>query len=273
MDGYKIGSVSSVFGVSNDTIRYYESRGIITPKRDEESGYRYYDSWDINYLLDCLRFRSYDFSISDIEQMIKTDDVEDVEKKLQRREAELIGEIYERQNILKKLSRLRRMLFDIRSRLGEFAFEKSPEMIWQPQRERITSEEGALTTGKGAETIREWVAHMVHLEHTFLMPSMKDRQEFNEYSWGFSLSPEKLQELGLKMPDTAVYLPGYQSIYTVFAAQGEDTFMPSIHEQVLDPIKKKGYRISDPPVGNLLVRVHENGQMRRYFEVWVPIES
>ena len=272
MDGYKIGSVSSVFGISNDTIRYYESRGIITPKRDEESGYRYYDSWDINYLLDCLRFRSYDFPIAEIEQMIKSDDIDDVEQKIRVREAALIAEVEEKRNILKRIAHLRRSLYRIRTQLGEFVLEESPEMIWHPQREKIISEEGELLQGPGAKTVREWVRHMLFLEHTFLMPALKDAQEFNEYSWGFSLSPQKLQDLGLKMPKTAVYLPRYQSIYTIFEAGDMETFMPSIREQVLDPVRAKGFRIANPPVGNLLVRVHENGKMRRYFEVWVPIE-
>ena len=272
MDGYKIGEVSSIFGLSNDAIRYYESRGILTPRRDEESGYRYYDSWEMNFLLDCLRYRSYDFSISDIEQMLKNDDCEDVEEKLRRRERELIEQINEQKNVLKMVSHMKKDLREIRSRLGEFNIEKSPEMIWQCQREKITSEEGKLLHGKGAEIVREWAKHMLFLGHTFVMPALRESQVFDEYSWGFSLSPEKFSEFGLKMTDSTVYLPSYQSLHTVFFAQAEDTFMPCIQEQVLQPIKNKGYRISNPPFGNLLVRVHENGKMKRYFEVWVPIE-
>ena len=78
MDGYKIGELSYIFGLSNDAIRYYESRGILSPKRNEESGYRYYDSWDINFLLDCLWYRSFGFTVSEIEQMIHTDDLQDI---------------------------------------------------------------------------------------------------------------------------------------------------------------------------------------------------
>ena len=271
MDGYKIGSISSVFGVSNDTIRYYESRGILTPKRDEESGYRYYDSWDINYLLDCLRYRSYDLPVSDIEQMLKSDDVEDVLERLRKHEAALVEQINAQRNILKQVSRLKSSLSDIRSRLGQFSIVQSPEMIWQSQREGIRDEEGRLANGKGAAAVREWVGHMLYLRHTFIMPELSSRNDFGEYSWGFSLSPEKLAELGMKMPETALFLPSYQSIYTVFAAGEAGSFLSSIREQVIEPIKEKGYRITSPPVGNLLVRVHENGQMKRYCEVWVPI--
>jgi len=271
MSEYKIGELSYIFGLSNDAIRYYESRGIVTPKRSEESGYRYYDSWDINFLLDCLWYRSYGFTVSEIEQMLHTDDLQSFENRCRKRENKLIKSINEQQKLLRQLSRMRRNVSDIHSRLGQFSLEDSPEMIWQCQRSRITDEEGELVRGQGAETVRTWIKHMEMLSHTFIMPP-KNEQTFSEYSWGFSLTPEQMSQLNLEIPDSAMYIPSYHSVHSVFVAGDEGSFMPCIHEQVLEPIKAMGYRITNPPMGNLLVRVHEDGCMRRYMEVWVPIE-
>jgi hypothetical protein len=33
-----------------------------------------------------------------------------------------------------------------------------------------------------------------------------------------------------------------------------------------------GHRIVDRPMGNLIVRLHEEGGFTRYFEVWTPVE-
>ena len=46
---YKIGELAKKFGVSVQTIRFYEEKGLLTPTKDEHSGYRYYDNWNINY--------------------------------------------------------------------------------------------------------------------------------------------------------------------------------------------------------------------------------
>lgn len=271
MDGYKIGELSNAFGLSNDAIRYYESRGILTPTRSEESGYRYYDSWDINFLLDCLRYRSYGFTVSEIEQMLHTDDLQSFEQRCRKRENKLIKSIEEQRKLLKQMSRMRRSITDVKSRLGEFSIEDSPEMIWQCQRSRITDEEGELVSGQGAETVRLWMKHMEFLSHTFVMPP-KTEQTFNEYSWGFSLTPEQLSALHMEIPDSAVYIPSYRSVHSVFVADDEGSFMKCVHEQVINPVKAMGHRITNPPLGNLIVRVHENGQMKRYMDVWVPIE-
>lgn len=43
---YSIGTMAKLMGISAEAIRYYESRNIISPVRDPETGYRYYNTWD-----------------------------------------------------------------------------------------------------------------------------------------------------------------------------------------------------------------------------------
>ncbi|MDR1573273.1 MAG: MerR family transcriptional regulator, partial [Clostridiales Family XIII bacterium] len=74
MKKYKIGAVTKLLNLSEDTLRYYESRGVVAPQKDEESGYRYYDAWDLNFLLDGIWYRSFDFPLKDVVKMINEDD-------------------------------------------------------------------------------------------------------------------------------------------------------------------------------------------------------
>lgn len=268
MNGYKIGEVSRTFGIPNDTLRYYESRGIVTPKRDEESGYRYYDVWDMNYLLDSLWYRGYGFSIADVGSMINTDDLDTFVDRCRSREMELLENIEELQRVLTHLTLHRQKLSRIEREIGKFTIENSPAMIWQRQREK-----GVLEKGKSADHIRRWVELMPFVNHTFVMPEIKPvKEEFSDYCWGFSLPPEKMKLFDMEMSSGTEYIPSFKSIHTIFSAGGENTFMESFNSQVIDPIKTQGFKPIRPPVGHLLVRVHENGQMKRYFEVWVPIE-
>ena len=74
------------------------------------------------------------------------------------------------------------------------------------------------------------------------------------------------------MPGRAEHISPYPAMYTVFCAHGENTFVQSFREQVIEPLEKQGHRISqEQVVGNLLARVHENGEIYRYCEVWVPL--
>ena len=269
MTGYKIGEVSRVFGIPNETLRYYESRGIITPKRDEESGYRYYDIWDMNFLLDSLWYRSYGFAINDVVQMVNSDNLETFENRCRTREMELLKTIGELQQTLNCLVFHRQKLSRITSEMGKFTLENSPAMIWQRQRDK-----GILEKGDSAAHIQHWVELLPNVNHTFMMPEIKPTEgEFKDYCWGFSVSPDKARIYGIEMSAGTEYIPSYKSIRTVFCAGGEGTFMDAFNTTVIDPIKAMGYTPNRPPVGNLLVRVHdENGNMKRYFEVWIPID-
>ena len=44
---YNIGEVSKYLGISRDTLKFYENKGLINPKKNSGNGYREYDHFDI----------------------------------------------------------------------------------------------------------------------------------------------------------------------------------------------------------------------------------
>lgn len=69
MKKYSIGEVSSRLGLSRDTLRFYEKKGIIQPEK-QENGYRSYSYEDTRRLLDIMFFRRLNFSIEDINRIL-----------------------------------------------------------------------------------------------------------------------------------------------------------------------------------------------------------
>ena len=66
---YRIGDVANLMGLSRDTLRYYEKRGILSSKK-EENGYRYYTEEDIYRLFSILYQRKMDIGLDDLEQIL-----------------------------------------------------------------------------------------------------------------------------------------------------------------------------------------------------------
>ena len=58
-DRYLIGDVANLMGMSRDTLRHYEKRGLVTAKK-AENGYRYYTEADISRLIGILYQRKMD---------------------------------------------------------------------------------------------------------------------------------------------------------------------------------------------------------------------
>lgn len=69
MKRYSIGEVSSHLGLSRDTLRFYEKKGIILPEK-LDNGYRSYTYEDTRKLLDVMFYRRLGFSLDDISRLL-----------------------------------------------------------------------------------------------------------------------------------------------------------------------------------------------------------
>jgi len=72
----KIGELSKQSGVSIDTIRYYEQRGLIPEARRTASGYRQYSAEDVSRLKFIVQTKELGFTLEETGQLLalRTDD-------------------------------------------------------------------------------------------------------------------------------------------------------------------------------------------------------
>lgn len=76
---YKRGQVCKALGITKDTLRHYESCGIIAPKANESNGYKYYSIADLEILNVILFLRAIEVSIQDIPRFIQCKDIDSYE--------------------------------------------------------------------------------------------------------------------------------------------------------------------------------------------------
>lgn len=69
-NSYKIGQLASVTGLTVDTIRFYESKGLITPATRSASGYRLYSQVDITTLQFIQRAKRVGFTLDEIHELL-----------------------------------------------------------------------------------------------------------------------------------------------------------------------------------------------------------
>lgn len=70
---YKIGQIAEMTGVSQDTLRYYEKMGLVTPNTRSESGYRYYDQGTITRIQFIQRAKSVGFTLEGVSELLSLD--------------------------------------------------------------------------------------------------------------------------------------------------------------------------------------------------------
>ncbi|KAF0091334.1 MAG: MerR family transcriptional regulator [Fusobacteria bacterium] len=70
---FSIGELSDLFNINTQTLRYYDSIGLFSPtKRDDETGYRYYQFNQLYELASIRYLRKLDYSIHNIDAYMKS---------------------------------------------------------------------------------------------------------------------------------------------------------------------------------------------------------
>ncbi|MBE0340820.1 MerR family transcriptional regulator, partial [Paenibacillus sp. 28ISP30-2] len=119
---YKIGQVSKILNIPIDTLRYYEKLDIVHPNKNDKNNYRSYEPWDINFLTECKRLRSLDYSLSDIQNIMHYDNLEQFSKRIEEKQIDYNNKLKHYSLLKKKNEELRRELLNIANDLGQFHF-------------------------------------------------------------------------------------------------------------------------------------------------------
>ena len=101
-DYYKINEISKIYGISADSLRYYEKIGVLVPKRDT-NGYRLYGLHDI-YKLNIIRdLRQLNFSVPQIKKYLENQSVSNTLDLLHKEQELIQVQLKELQTIQKKI--------------------------------------------------------------------------------------------------------------------------------------------------------------------------
>jgi len=71
MKSYQIGELSSLLGLSADTLRYYEKIGLLPPVTRSASGLRLYDDKDVSRLNFIRRAQRMNFTLAEIARLME----------------------------------------------------------------------------------------------------------------------------------------------------------------------------------------------------------
>jgi DNA-binding transcriptional MerR regulator len=118
---WTISEISSEFGVTPRTLRYYEELGLLSPERSQDNGQRLYTRRDRARLKLVLRGRRFGFSLKDLKELLDLYDTDPTRKEQIRRTLEVGAKrIEEIDEMIRELQVHRQELLDYRDRLMRF---------------------------------------------------------------------------------------------------------------------------------------------------------
>lgn len=267
---YKIGDVARMLGISPDLLRYYEKKGIVHPQKGEHNDYRYYDSWDVNFLMDCLWFKPFNFSIEEIAHLVTDSDFNTLSAAMEEKEAQLEKSIRHQQLLLERLRVQRLEMKRGKEMLGKCDVVMSRETICFMNRHNFAYVDDPALTGLN----QAWLQYMPFIRRCFeiRLNDLPGQDGAGNFSWGMSLNPKYAKEFPVLCQPPVFYLAPKKCVHTVFKSSGKNAFSPQYLQPLMEYAREQGLTVCDHAYGNLLCSVAEEGGQTGYFEVWVPVE-
>ena len=268
---YKIGDVSRILGISADLLRYYEKKGVVRPQKDQNNDYRYYDTWDINFLIDCLWFKHFGFGIPQVAYMVTDCYHGDLISLLDEKSDQMASDIRKQEQLLARLREYREAVERVKAGLGVCDIQDSPELICYLNRFNYSYN----YTPEMQRLSRQWQEYMPFTQRYFEIPQEGLMGDGADFAWGFSLRTPYAEELDVQVKPPVKRLPSRRCIHSAFRSAGKNAFTPRHLSFLLDFAKEQELKIAGNAMGTLVCSVREEGSddLTGYFEVWLPVED
>jgi len=266
---YKIGDVAGILGISPDLIRYYEEKGVVSPSKDPHNNYRYYDTWDINYLIDCLWYKNFGFGIKQIADMVSDCSFETLFSRLSDRSGDIMESIRRQELLLERIRVFCERLENTKNSLGVCDLRRSSEFVRYINRRNFTYDNRPVLR----DLSRKWLKFMPFTRRYFEIPKDALAEVRGDYEWGFSLGMQYVKEFGVEVRPPVEFMPSRLCIHSAFKIVGKNQFSARHIDFMLDHARENGLVVTGDAFGNLACSVVEDGQPTGYFEVWLPVEG
>lgn len=115
---HTIHEVADLLGISTDTIRLYEKEGLVTPLRNPDNGYRYYESEQIHRIMGIYLYRQLNVSMSEIKSTLTASSFLDISKQFSEFITKRTSKIQSLQNEIEKLRFMQQHLERIYAGIG-----------------------------------------------------------------------------------------------------------------------------------------------------------
>lgn len=264
---YQIGDVAELMGMSRDTLRHYEKRGILSPRKGQ-NGYRYYSSEEIHKLISILYQRKMNLGLSDIETIWSgSNTVQEIGGLLKNRIQEEEKAIRTHHQTIARLQLAQADYAHIQNDIGAIKMQDFPSVyVIAPQ-----------TTME--ESINLWFAYsrnypgldMMYLYDEYAWNRTRDGLELEYKNTQLTLGRDLKEYVDYPLPEEPVLSnePGL-CVSTICASQ---TRMPApeVIDSMLDWADAQGLMVSRRLYSTWLSQGKHEGDSTWFLQIYLPV--
>ncbi|WP_281819675.1 MerR family transcriptional regulator [Vallitalea longa] len=123
---YRTGELLNYLGITRDKLRFYEEKGLLNPKKNKENNYRNYDIYDIYKIMSIDFYKKRGMTISQIQELLKNEDVKYMDNILENKKNELEKLIYDAKCMIKRIEETQTFSNNLKDDLNVFQIKPLP---------------------------------------------------------------------------------------------------------------------------------------------------
>lgn len=268
---YLIGEVSKLFNITRDTLLHYDKIGLLSPKKDDKNGYRYYNIEDLNYLTDIIFYKSLNLSLKDIHKAIKDSSPEEILDLIKEKEIYIKKEL---DKIKKVQQRLESMKISVEECIND---SKKIELVKDEKESyfflEITKENkfnDFIDIIEKIQNINQYTFDYV--EFSFLIDEgvLFDKDADKKIKWGLTIT-ENIDEIKNNINSKSIeFVSEEKYMYTVIALNNND--YENWIDYVRNIVKENNIKVSGPILGQMLLTVYKDEAPTDYFGLYIPVK-
>lgn len=267
-NSYRIGQFAKKMGVTPDLLKYYEQQGILRSNTGE-NGYRYYSFEQSGRILECMRLKSYGFSLREIDELLDSG-MDTIQEKTEVQIQQLEEKITFEQQIIQDFRQMSRLLERMGERSSGWRVEWGEETLFLPH----SSERTFLDDPNIYELLKDWIGRMPLVKSAMEIPLSCLRPEAppENYRWGLMVSGEHARRTGLPVNQAVKRLPE-RKLFQFFFRGMEMEASPRLPlKQALEQLEELGLTATGDVYGTIFLYGNMKQNPRRCGVISIPID-
>ena len=248
---YPIGRISKLLGLSTETIRTYERKGIVHPQKNE-NGYRTFHVLDIGTLLRCRSYSCFGLSLSEAAGAIKW----------------LKKQTDYNLRMLNRLNDLNEVMSTCEREINRLSVVQHPGMFRVDYRHN-----DELLSGDAREDLLAlWASFAPFSFVSLKFPLESIQRAEQDYFCGYGILEEDARYCGVCMDELVECFPASPAVHTILKVVGEDSVPIHMLTPLLDFARENRLVPTADAFTRMVVTIkRKEPDYERFYEVWLPV--
>ncbi len=261
---YKTGQLFEILGVSRDALRYYEEKGIIKPRLNEENNYREYDFKDIYTLMMTDFYKKRNLTVNEVKMLQAGSEVEELEDLLDKKAKELEESILLKQYTLKKIEETRQFCKAIKEHLNKYSLCQMPAYKVLGEFTDFDALNEYHLIMENIDLLKDDILSRIMRRLTFDDKGYLDHKMF--------IVEKRIEESGV---NDGVFLESKPCMYTIVedSRNTQEEAKITAFKTGLQWAGQHGYTLEGVVYINTRLITYSNNQEKVFLEVFVPINE